>query len=341
MAAEWNMYGSARMRLFYQSYDEDLMTAATTDADLDGFEDDTDLDLALQGNSRIGANVKASDVVSGRFEYGTGVNVRLLYGVWNFGAGKLLVGQDYTPIDTLYSNQVVDDDNGLLFEGMTYEGRIPQLKLMFGGFQAALVGPSTSGLLNEDKDVTLPKIEVAFDLPIGAIGSVGAYGGYQTYDANEDNSIDAFVVGARAKLNFGPVYVNPNVFFSSNPVDYGLTLISGNGSLAAQVALLKAQFAYDLVNEEEGTAVGGAVAVGAKFTDMVGIEAGVGYLALERDENEMTVMAYYVQVPLTLAPGVFIIPEISVSDFGDFDDGTTETDLGQKLSYGAKFQINF
>lgn len=45
----------------------------------------------LHGNSRIGARVKVSDSVNGRFEYGAlnGVNLRILWGEWNFGAGSL------------------------------------------------------------------------------------------------------------------------------------------------------------------------------------------------------------------------------------------------------------
>lgn len=55
-----------------------------------------------------------SDELTGGFEYGSGVNLRKLYGEWNFGAGSLLIGQTYTPLNYFYSNQVYGGDNDLL-----------------------------------------------------------------------------------------------------------------------------------------------------------------------------------------------------------------------------------
>ena len=76
----------------------------------------------LQSNSRIGVTV-SNGAVGGGFEYGTGVNVRKLYGIWNFGAGTLLVGQTYVPISIFLSNQVFDADADLLAWGAIYKGR--------------------------------------------------------------------------------------------------------------------------------------------------------------------------------------------------------------------------
>lgn len=90
-AADWNFYGSARVSTFYSKIDNDMFNGS---ADTKNFEQN------LQGNSRIGARVKVSDELKGAFEYGAkggNANIRLLYGEWNFGAGKLIVGQAYTP----------------------------------------------------------------------------------------------------------------------------------------------------------------------------------------------------------------------------------------------------
>lgn len=80
-AADWNFYGNARVGTFVHD------TETPGAADVQTFEQN------LQGNSRIGARVQVSDELRGRFEYGTGVNVRHLFGEWDFGPGKLLVGQ--------------------------------------------------------------------------------------------------------------------------------------------------------------------------------------------------------------------------------------------------------
>ncbi len=341
MAAEWNFYGSARMAYFYNDLDDDA--SGVTDAVTGDAEDDLDLAFGLQGNSRIGAKVKASDAVSGRFEYGSGPNLRLLYGTWNFGGGSLTVGQDYTPIDSLYSNQVIDDDIGLLKEGCVYEGRVPQLKLRFGGFQLAFLSPKTSTVGGFDTDVLLPKIEAAYDMKMDTF-SVGGFGGYQTYtvaeNTPEDENVVSYIIGGRAKANFGPAYVNAVLSYGQNLKEYGV--------------LLRNDFAgginYSLAtgDTEDATTYAVALVVGAKVAPNFGLEAGVGYLKNEVDgvdgagDREGDAMTYYIQAPITLAPGVFVVPEISVFDLGDNEtDGATDVDNGMRIAYGAKFQINF
>ena len=72
-ASEWNFYGSAYVSTFVIYSD---------------FLNANDQAQSLQGNSRIDA--KINDVVDGRFEYCTGIDVRILFGRWNFGAGACL-----------------------------------------------------------------------------------------------------------------------------------------------------------------------------------------------------------------------------------------------------------
>ena len=110
MANEWSLYGSARVATFYTS---------------DKLEDRQILDSAdrssvkntlwnLQGNSRIGANVKG-DMIDAQFEFGVtsdggggNVSARRLYGIWKFAEGwGLKVGKDYTPVTFFLSGQVV------------------------------------------------------------------------------------------------------------------------------------------------------------------------------------------------------------------------------------------
>ncbi len=148
MAVDWNFYGNARMATFYESQDfGDGLNAAGTD------DKDTDLVWDFQSNSRIGANIKAENIKA-QFELGlkgsTGdidVGTRRLYGVWDFGAGKLKVGKDYTPVSQFISGQVYDGDLGLLGIGTMYGNREGQLALEFGGFTIALISPS-SGLIS-------------------------------------------------------------------------------------------------------------------------------------------------------------------------------------------------
>ena len=94
IAADWSFYGSARVQTFYTDRFRSTFT----------YDSDLDLNHSLQGNSRLGANVKA-DKVSGKVELalraqdggGAGPNTgdenvrtRLLWGDWNFADKSFL-----------------------------------------------------------------------------------------------------------------------------------------------------------------------------------------------------------------------------------------------------------
>jgi hypothetical protein len=159
--AEWSFYGSARMWTEYRMLDKEVTTSTVVSNPLAGIDDEEELIWDLQGNSRFGAIAKYGDI-GGQVEYGTGVNLRLLYGTWNFGPGTFLVGQDYTPNTWAISGQcgLGGGDCGLGNWGDLYGGRQPQLKLIMGNFQFALIKPNASQLFTagggETTTVTVP-----------------------------------------------------------------------------------------------------------------------------------------------------------------------------------------
>lgn len=306
-AADWNFYGSARIQTFI------------TDSDL---ADEDIFDETMQGNSRIGANVKVSDELTGRFEYGTGVNVRVLYGEWNFGGGKFLVGQTYTPLNMFYSNQVYGSDTDLLGYGGVYSGRAPMLRLKFGDFQIAAVDPNTPGA----SDVTMPAIEAKYTLGLGAL-RLALAGGYQSYEV-ASGDVDSYVVALGAGMNFGAAYVNAQVYTGQN----GGSLIwidTGDGLGGTAV--------------DTGTAIvdmdnfGWLLVAGFKVNDMFSLEAGYAMAEAELDVAGVDadeVSSYYIQATVGLAPGVFFVPEIGVIDYD-------EAGQDEITYYGVKWQINF
>jgi len=329
MAGEWSFYGSARMRTF--SYDVSKEATGT------GF-DDQDVDWSLQGNSRFGASVKNGDV-SGRFEAGTGVNLRLLYGTWNFGAGELLVGQDYTPTDFTYSNQVVMSDYCLNGYGTLFS-RKPMVQLTMGGLKLALVTQNTGdadGLAGADYDTTLPKVEVRYDRSFASF-SAAVFGGYQQYDivtaADKGYDLTSNVVGIGAKVSLGAAFVAGGIFYGQNLTVYDISATdTGSDSTADYNA------ASDTIKDNTG--YGYHVVFGFEFSDMLGIEVGYGAVTYEDDTTgvkEDEASAYYVQVPITLADSVYIIPEGGKFDYQKNGAGTDEGDL---TYFGAKWQINF
>jgi len=275
-AADWNFYGSARIATFWLDDDS---------------ADDTVFSQGLQGNARFGAKVKVSDELTGGFEYGTGVNVRKLYGEWNFGGGSLLVGQTYSPLNMFYSNQVYGGDTNLLNTGGVYSGREAMLQLKFGDVKIAAV-ESDSG--NTD----MPAIEASYGLSYDAVSFKLAVG----WDAGPDNGDASYVVALGGSFKAGGFALKGNFYLGDNAEQLIWT---------------------DGVGEDN---LGYLVAAAYTFNDMVGIELGYGNAESDTVDEAY---AYYAQLPLTLAPGVFVIPELGQVNNGD------------DTYWGAKWQINF
>ncbi len=323
MAAEWNFYGSSRMTTFYDDFDAPK-----------GAFDDKDLTWAQQGNSRIGAKVKAGDI-SGRFEYGTGVNLRILWAEWDFGGGKLGVGQTYVPVNMFKSNQVWGGDSGLLNTGGLYGGRRDMIRFRFGGLDIAFVEVNdvgVPGFASADTDTSIPKLEARYLFKMGGF-SFEVGGGYQTYDvvdaADSEESVDSWVVGLGATAGFGPISVKGNIYVGQNTGQYGLWQAGADDAI------------WDGTKIVDNDTLGFLVAAGFKMSDMVTFEAGYARLQHELDQSgadKDETQGYYVQAAITLAKGVYLVPEVGVLDYMDDAAGN---DQGKTTYYGAKWQINF
>jgi hypothetical protein len=350
-AADWNFYGNARISTFY--VDSETINKANSDTQ--------NYEQALQGNSRIGATVKVSDELTAGFEYGTGVNVRKLYGEWDFGGGKFLVGQTYTPLNWFYSNQVYGTDNDLLAQGGVYSGREGMLQLTFGGFKIALLAPNVS--YDTDKviaallvpapdspdatkaevtaatETTIPGIEISYALALDAVTlKLGA--GYQTFEGTltevatgdqMSDDVDSYVLALGAKSDFGAFWIAGNIYMGQNVGNMLAVDVDGSGDWEGGYAQITENGLLD------NDALGMMVAAGFTINDMFIIEAGYGYVETELDVTGSTkdkAQSYYLNSTVTMAPGVFFVPEIGVID-GD-ENGDTETTY-----FGAKWQINF
>jgi hypothetical protein len=311
---DWNFYGSARMTTFYDSYSEDSSPTG---------ESESNLTWAEQGNSRIGANV-SGDVISGRFEYGTGINLRLLWGQYDFGAGQLRIGQDYTPVSFWVGSQVYASDAGLIGYGAPYGSRVDQIKLMIAGFQLALIeNPQYAFGTNE---TSMPKLEARYDLKLGDIG-IGFFGGYNSYkDIAADESLNSTMYGVGVTGSFGVVSFDVAVHGGTNMANAAWY---GSGANAATPG------------GEDTASMNAAAAVSFKASDAVAIQGGAGYLSDKNDDlgsETDTKMAYYVQLQYTVAPGFTITPEVGIVDMmKDMND----VDQGTLTYFGAKWQMNF
>ena len=335
-AAEWSFYGHARMYTFWTDTDF---------GDYMGPTDDEDFDLShtLQGNSRIGANVKASDNLVGRFEYGvtgqtTGshlaARVRLLYGEYDFGGWKLLVGRAYAPVCIFISNQVYGEDMNMLNVGGIYSGRQNMVQAKFGNFKIALIEPSTPSMGATDTDVTIPKIEAKYTFNAGNLG-VQLAGGYETYDVvdalDDEEDVSAYIVGLGLTYNAGPFFLGGDVWIGQNVGNYGMAVWGiGNGNAAIDAA--------GDIRDNDGYGFLGVL--GFNANEALRLEGGIGYTNYDLDDaaEEDESLAYYLQAKITFAKGVFIVPEIGYYDLKEDFGGADQGDI---TYYGLQWQIRF
>ena len=330
--AEWNFYGSARMGTWYVDDDPDVV----------GADSDKGTVWAQQGNSRIGAKVKFSDEIGGRFEMSDSFGKRLLYGTYNFGGGELLLGQSYTPTTYFYSNSVYNGDGDLLNIGQFYEGRQPMIQLKFPfGLKFAAVSPTGGTFAGYDTDVTIPKLELSYKFKTDVF-FVDVFAGYQAYDLEStvvgvsDTDITSTVYGVGAGANIGPVFFKLGVHQGSNIGDYaGIWDQVGGRNMSASVNAATGDV-------EDNDAFGYLAVVGFKAGDAATFEFGYGYQ--EYDSNLVGDQAdetfqYYVNATINITKGFFIVPEIGIVDR---DEGAVAGGAEGDITYfGLKWQINF
>ncbi len=395
--ADWSFYGSVRMWTAWESVDEDtpnqlsnsgfFPVAATTAKaigySVSGDQGDDEFAYLLQSNSRIGANVKWGNI-GGRFEYGhtTTANLRLLYGTWNFGAGTLLVGQDYGPYFYLVSGLCGPgggECNGIGF-GSIYSGRNPQLKLIFGGFQVAIVKPAqvssfapsaalvtafsggapltanstifqnnqtTAGTGFQDVDFTLPKLEASYTFNLGPaqlfVG--GIYNKYtEVYNiggVETENDVDGWALGAGTKMSFGPFYANATFQIGSNVNNSG----SGPVTMFPTVQFYAPQ-AIPAISTAAGESqdadyLAAQLILGFKLTDSMVFEGGVVWQNGSYDDLEQTTWVYYIGFGWSPAKNVFIVPEFGIIDYKKLETTAGDVSFGDLTWFGIKWQINF
>jgi hypothetical protein len=357
---EWSFYGSSRV--FTQVVDDDweIQTGNPNQP-----FDDTDFGLGLQGNSRFGAWARSDNIV-GRIEYGTGVNLRLLYGIWKLSWANFIIGQTYTPAAAQFiSNQVFAGDLDLLSSGAVYAGRQPQLKFEVpftnGVFEIAAIAPNSeavtgwaagtvvngNALGSVELDTYMPKFEARLAYKFGpAQFRIG--GGWNSYEVTgidvinqeHERDIDTWFVVGDIMFSMGPFYANVGGHFGENPDEFGLIgQVNGAGQLSAT---------YDattggIADVDEWGVV---VVAGFKLNDMISFEAGWGHLDQDIDvaavHTEDDVDTYYLQAVITPIKGVKIIPEIGVNDYGDLEvSNAADTSQGDETYYLIQWRIDF
>jgi hypothetical protein len=315
--AEYNFYGSVRVKTFYLDNDK-------------GAADDQDFTVELQPNTRFGAKIK-SDVIGGKIELGlktqaSGVYTRLAYGTYKTSAGTLLVGQTYSPY---FSNasQVFRDDRGLSGFGNLWDSRNPQIRfdLTSGLYIVAAKVISTAnnitgGTANATTDTLLPKMTVGFKNKAGKFSyNLGAT--YQTFDTGlTEESVTSYLGYADIKFKQDKLTLHTKIHYGQNLSDLGITDRNSK---------------YVVGLKNDTTSYGGWVQAG-----FAGATIGIGYVvddidgAAETDDQ----MAAFINYRIKVAKGFTITPEIC---YLDYMDDSTGADQGDHLAIGAQWKMDF
>jgi hypothetical protein len=347
-AVDWNFYGSVRMQTFNENQDKNNPDNVDARGHGDPLSfDDRDSRWGLNTVSRIGAKVHSGDI-GGGFEYGhkydhddhghdsSNVTLRKIYGTWDFGVGELTVGKTYTPIHFV-TNQVYDNDYGLRGFGAFYVYE-PMIQVEMEGFKLAFITPGVGDADVEDFrdfDTTFPKVEASYTLAMDTF-SIKAFGGWSTFEvvnaADREYDVTCYLYGVAGVANVGPVTLKAMVWSGQNVGLYGLTYNQ------------EVDFTpnYEAGDIRDNNGYGGVASIGVKINDVIGIEAGYGYVTGEDDpvgkNHKDEAWAVYLQAPITLAQGVMVVPEIGHYDYEE-DGGNA--DQGYESYFGAKWQISF
>ncbi|MBW2023354.1 MAG: porin [Deltaproteobacteria bacterium] len=367
-------YGSAR----YMTY----MTDVDKKASKTGY-DDKDLTWSLDdGCTRFGASFKAGKIeglveirprdrqstrtrgmsVGGSMDF-----IRHWYGAYDFGPAKLLVGQWWTPDFSPVSREVMLGGGGFM-DGYGDAGNTARapgfqiwvpLKSIDGMLKIGLLepykdpGPGDPAIgptvfdSKEEMDTTLPKFTLGLSANFGALG-IWVGGGYNTVkyvdSSDKEESLDSWVAGLNLTYTMGPLYVKAHYDRNKNYSTYG------TGGPQVAFGLFPQDFGMGSIQDVTGWGFIGVL--GFRFNEMISLEGGWGTREYKQDylndEIELNdVSAYYFMLPIQIAKGFTITPEVLITDEGkckgpgSAPTGVTYGDRGSKKYYGAYWQIDF
>lgn len=330
--SEIKPYGSVRV-----NYWEDMVSK-----ELSGFDKaDADMNFGLQSNSRMGINFK-SDGIIGKVEYGTGVNLRLLYAKQDFGNYTVLIGQDYDGISE-YAGQVYGTDNGLIGYGAVDGSRNPQIKFeMKNGFYAALIKLYTTGdpagLGTSNIDASFPKMNFGFKYKSGPLyvhpSLLFQSYAYDKDAATFDEAVTSWLFACTGQYDMKPFIVRAQINYGSNTGFMGISGPSTTGNWNASN--------HEITNT---STLGGFGEFSMLINEVMTIDTGFGYASSSNDKyisasNKKvsdSQMAVYAQLKYKIGKLTFI-PEIGLQDKMKDKADVKE---GNLTYFGSQFRIDF
>jgi hypothetical protein len=358
MAADWSFSGSQRFATWYLNQD-------WGDSRVNGQGSDQGTQWYFQGNSRLEAKVRA-EKVNGHIELALGspndgggdgnVTTRRAYGVWRFSENAWLkIGKDYSPVTEFISNQWVNEDNDMLGSGNFWGARPSGLTLGIGGFELAFLTPSygsdvgatatgINGATGGDPDSYIPRVEASYMLTIGP-GYIKPFGGFQYYTVEKngignvtgDIDVWSWALGVSTTWNIGNFTLGGQVSYGMNE---GNVKGWGTGYYLRPTSSAYLKEGDDLANVYT---LQWEIVPSLTVTDNLRLEAGVGYRYDNADgapgsSQKVATWTVYLQAMITMAPGVFLCPEVGYMDMMNNRAGLN---FYSTTYAGAKWQIDF
>jgi hypothetical protein len=305
---------------------------------------------------------------------GNSAVVRHAYGWWDVSPMfQILAGHSTSPFSPLNPNQLLGTRSGSLNVigvgyGDYYAGRFVQVRGTFKFSKAikleiALVDPNgvMSGPFGDDypspysaQNTLIPRVDISLPLYLGPVhlypgflwqrrGVDGATFGGTTVDDN----ITTWIGTLGGKFGMGPFALSAEFNYGENWGNTrGLAGISGPARLAN--ATLKAD---NNINNAETYSFWvdlsykfGPIAPSLIYGQMKSKSLGpfVGYSGSQYAESKSMSQMWGVSVPITLAKGFTLRPELMWYDDGDLKvEGQPDKDLGKYSILGVQFQITF
>ena len=327
-----DFYGNARLGYWYDMQDKDLT----------GGEARTVLQYNLFSTSRFGVNF-AGDAYTGRVEFSlsrTGAGLRQIWGEYDFGLMKVLIGQYYTGFFDL-PNQATSiisaSENLMIGYGLMYDSRNPMIKLSLDNgayiiFMAPkMIDPAGAGGV----DALFPKVNVGYRMNLGSLMLHPTFGiNMSQYNkdfstAGMDESVMAYVTALSTKYCADNFTVLAQVSYGQNVADYGMLSDATGGNAV-----------WDGTDILDATTMGGYLEFTYKLCPHKALTAGGGFFSTDREDyvDPDTAMTAYLQAKINLHDKMFIMPEVGIIDEMENGLGVKQ---GSHTYFGLNFQADF
>jgi len=292
--------------------------------------------------------------------------LRHAYGWWDVSpAIQILAGHTTTPFSPLNPSQLLGTNSGSLNiigvgYGDFYSGRFPQVRGTFrfgkmGRFEVALVTPNDGQAENAggpaagQLNTKLPRIDIGVPL---YFGPVSIYPGFlyqhQSFDnlpPGQEDNLDTIIGSLGAKAGFGPFGIAAEFNYGQNWANtrslIGVGTFNNNAVNLAGAQLDKNG------RVEDAETYSFWIDVSYKFGPITphvmygSMKSKIDNLAVGSAKESKTQM-YGISVPIDLAKGFRVRPELMWYDNGDTKlEGGGSFENGKYAIYGVQFQITF